>query len=224
MLNEALLKKCLQENARIPLENLAKVTWGNYSLIDRSASLVYIKPSGVSLKEIDPYKIAVVDLSGRQISGLKRSIDTNIHLELYKSFPDISSICHTHSPYATSYAQAKKDINVYGTTHADTFAGPVRVIDPPLDIYSTGELHESLLGKFIVDSMVPSDSNAILVSHHGPFAWSSKLDAIDVAIALEEIAKMAYITEKLGTTSPIEENIKDFHWSRKHGTNKRYGQ
>lgn len=224
MLNENFLKKCLRENARIPQENLAKLTWGNYSLIDRNTSRVYIKPSGVNIRELDYYQISVIDLDGQHISGLKCSIDTNIHLQIYKHFQNISSVCHTHSPYATAFAQAKKDINVYGTTHADTFAGPIRVIDPPLDIYSVGELHEFFLGNYIVDSITENDSNAILVSHHGPFVWSAKQDAVDVAIALEEVAKMAYLTEQLGMKSTIQDEIKNFHWDRKHGEKKRYGQ
>lgn len=224
MWNKELLKRCLLENARIPSENLAKVTWGNYSIIDKNTSLVYIKPSGVNLKEVGHESMAVVELSGKQRSGMKCSIDTNIHLELYKKFPEISSICHTHSPYATAFAQSKKEIKAYGTTHADTFAGHVRVIDPPLDIYSAGENHETLLGKFMAQSITSIDSNAILVSYHGPFAWSSKADAVDVAIALEEIAKIAYITEQLGASTTIPDAIKDFHWNRKHGAKKRYGQ
>jgi len=224
MLNDSFLKKCLYENTRIPQENLAKLTWGNYSLIDRNTSLVYIKPSGVNIKDLKYYQISVVDLDGQKVSGLKPSIDTKIHLQFYKYFSDISSVCHSHSTYATSFAQAKKDIKIYGTTHADTFAGPIRVIDPPIDVYSTGELHEFFLGNYIVDSITGSDSNAILISHHGPFVWSKKHDAVDVAVALEEVAKMAYLTEQMGTTVSINDEIKNFHWNRKHGENKRYGQ
>lgn len=224
MLNEDLLKKCLLENSRIQQENLAKVTWGNYSLIDRTTSFVYIKPSGVSLKDIDYNQIAVVQLDGKQISGLKCSVDTNIHLEFYKKFSYISSVCHTHSTYATAYAQAKKDINIYGTTHADTFDGKVRVIDPPVEIYHSEELHEFLLGQHIVNSLTNEDNTAILVASHGPFVWSNKYDAVDVSIALEEIAKMAYLTESICNPQPIKKDIKNFHWNRKHGNNKRYGQ
>lgn len=218
------LKKCLQENKRIHSENLAKLTWGNYSLIDRKKSLIYIKPSGLALTSACASDIAVVNLDGKQLSGKKCSIDTNIHLEIYKSVPWISSICHTHSCYATAYAQSKKDIQMYGTTHADTFMSSIRTIVPPLDIYDKEDLHELELGLFITRSLTDQDTGGILVYRHGPFAWSSGLDAVDVAIALEEIAKMSYITENLGMSEHLEDQIKNFHWNRKHGAKKRYGQ
>ena len=218
-----LLKKCLQENKRILNENLAKLTWGNYSLIDRSESLVYIKPSGLQLATAEPEDISIVTLDGVQISGKKCSIDTNIHLELYKAIPWMVSICHTHSCYATAYAQAKKDISMYGTTHADTFASSIRVLEPPLGIYEETQ-HEESLGKFIATSLTQQDTGGVLIYRHGPFAWSSSFEAVDVAIALEEIAKMSFLTESLGMTDTIESQIKHFHWDRKHGAKKRYGQ
>lgn len=223
--DKCLLKKCLQENRRIPSENLAKLTWGNYSLVDRKNSVIYIKPSGLSLSSATEDDIAIVNLAdGRQLAGKKCSIDTNIHLEIYRNISWISSICHTHSCYASAYAQAKRDIPVYGTTHADTFAASIRNIEPPLDIYNKEELHELELGTFISKSLTQEDTGGILVYRHGPFAWSTGLDAVDIAVALEEIAKMSYITESLGMTKPLESQIKNFHWDRKHGAKKRYGQ
>ena len=224
MLSSKLLEFCLVENKKIKKERLAKLTWGNYSCIDRKNSLVYIKPSGVDVESIKKEDIAVVDLDCKHVSGLKQSIDTPIHVEIYKSHPNISSICHNHSTYATSFAQANRSIQIYGTTHADVFAGCVRVISPPLSIYQTGEQHEKELGKYISKNILEKDTGAILLSSHGPFTWSRKKDAVDIAIALEEIAKMAYLTESMGGMLEVSNIISSFHWGRKHGKDKRYGQ
>ena len=224
MLNESFLSLCLDENKKIKKENLAKLTWGNYSCIDRETGLVYIKPSGVNLGSIGLKEISVIDINCHPVSGLKYSIDAPIHVELYRAMPHIRSVCHTHSTYATSFAQAEKYIRMYGTTHADMFFDDVRVITPPISIYELGKNHEKELGIFIAKNLTDQDSGAILVSHHGPFVWSDKEDAVNIAIALEEVAKMAFITEGLGSSKKVSDVISKFHWSRKHGKEKRYGQ
>ena len=224
MLNKDYLTLCLSENQKIKSERLAKLTWGNYSCIDRENSLVYIKPSGVDINSIKPDDISVVDMNCNQFSGLKFSIDTPIHIELYKSMPHIRSICHNHSTYATSFAQANRNIQMYGTTHADMFTDDIRTIPVPLSIYETGDQHEKELGIYISKNLTPNDSGAVLVCSHGPFVWSDKNNAVDVAVALEEIAKMAYITESLGGRLRVSKVISNFHWNRKHGEDKRYGQ
>jgi L-ribulose-5-phosphate 4-epimerase len=185
---------------------------------------VYIKPSGANIDCINENDISVVDMNCNQFSGLKFSVDTPIHVELYRAMPHVKSICHTHSTYATSFAQANRNIQMYGTTHADMFVDDVRVIEAPLSIYETGERHEKELGIYIAKNLTPSDSAAILVTSHGPFTWSDKNNAVDIAIALEEVAKMAFITEALGGRLRVSKAISSFHWDRKHGKDKRYGQ
>lgn len=219
-----LLKKCLEENRRIQKEGLAKLSWGNYSCIDRTEGLVYIKPSGVNLFDISETDIAVVDLENLQLSGMKKSVDTQIHLSLYKKLQNVNSVCHTHSTYATAYSQSGKNIEMYGTTHADFAIDVIRNLQSPLDIYEQGKDHEKFLGNFIASKIEDRDNCAILVKHHGPFFWSKSYDAVDVAIAIEEIAKMAFLTELLGSKDRIPVEISNFHWDRKHGKEKRYGQ
>ena len=158
MSNKDFLSLCLSENRKIKSECLAKLTWGNYSCIDRANSLVYIKPSGVDTDNIKEEDISVVDLNLDQKAGLKYSIDTPIHVELYKALPNIKSICHNHSTYATSFAQANRDIQMYGTTHADMFIDVVRVIASPFSIYETGDQHEKELGMYIAKHLTPRDS------------------------------------------------------------------
>lgn len=222
--DDHLREVCRVENVRIHAENLAKLSWGNYSCIDRSKGLVYIKPSGIDPSKIEDRDIAVVTLDGKQVAGLKKSVDTNIHLSIYQTLARVTSICHTHSTYATSFAQARRSIQQYGTTHCDVFPSEVRVIDPPTHIYSLGRDHEKELGKFISESLTENDFGAILVAHHGPFVWSQDFRAIDVAVALEEIAKMSFITEQLGSKKAVPVEVSRFHWSRKHGKGSWYGQ
>jgi len=216
--------RCLKENKKIKNSDLAKLSWGNYSCIDKNNGLVYIKPSGVDLDAINENDISVVDLEGNQLSGMKCSVDTQIHLSLYKNFEEITSICHTHSTYATAFSQAGKDINMYGTTHADVFPSAIRVITPPSEIYQKKD-HEKLLGEFISNSLKPFKNNgAIMVKYHGPFVWSANFSAVDIAIALEEISRMAYLTETLGCTKSLSCEISNLHWERKNGEGKWYGQ
>lgn len=214
---------CLAQNRRIVSESLAKLTWGNYSIIDRSNNLVYIKPTGIDLSSCSVEQIAVVDLDCHRVDGLKPSVDTKIHLELYKQFLDISSICHTHSPYAVAYAQAGMHIEVLGTTHADISRNAIKNIPVPEELFSLEADHEFELGKLIASSLSTDDA-AVLLRSHGPFVWSKNLDAVDVAIAIEEVAKMAFLTRQLSTDNYTTNSLREFHWNRKHGSKRSYGQ
>lgn len=215
---------CRSENIRIKEERLAKLTWGNYSCIDRELELVYIKPSGINPSHILDSDISVVDLNGNHLSGLNPSVDTAIHLAIYNSNPEVSSICHSHSTYATAYAQSCKDILQRGTTHCDTFHKKISAISPPKEIYEAGKSHEKALGEFISFESCKDSSGAVLVAFHGPFVWSKDANAVDLAIALEEIAKISFLSETLGCSLELPEEISKFHWSRKHGREKWYGQ
>ena len=223
------LKKAVYEaNVRLFESGLAVLTWGNVSAIDREKGLVVIKPSGVDYAELKPENMAVVDLCGNVAEeSLRPSSDTPTHLELYSSFKDIGAVVHTHSPFATAFAQAKRPIIPYGTTHADCFYGEV-----PLTRELTGEElaeYEKNTGKAIIEAFAgkdPASIPAALVASHGPFAWGkSPAGAVDNAITLEEVAKMAYYTLALSPEAArLGQHILDKHYFRKHGANAYYGQ
>ena len=223
------LKKAVYEaNVRLFKSGLAVLTWGNVSAIDREKGLVVIKPSGVDYAELKPENMAVVDLCGNVAEGSMRpSSDTPTHLELYSAFADVGAIVHTHSPFATAFAQAKRPIIPYGTTHADCFYGEV-----PLTRELTGEElaeYEKNTGKAIIEAFAgkdPASIPAALVASHGPFAWGkSPAGAVDNAITLEEVAKMAYYTLALSPEAArLGQHILDKHYFRKHGANAYYGQ
>jgi L-ribulose-5-phosphate 4-epimerase len=216
-------KFCLEQNRRIPSESLAKLTWGNFSVIDREESLVYIKPSGVDLSTCSDEDISVISVRGDRVSGLKPSVDTKIHLELYDKFTQIKSVCHTHSPYAVAFAQSGLNIEVMGTTHSDLSKQPISNVSVPDSLFDSGLDHELELGRLIARSVKEEDA-AVLLRNHGPFVWSRDFDAIDVAVAVEEIAKMAFLTLQLGNQCSVSTSLKEFHWNRKHGRDKSYGQ
>lgn len=223
------LKKAVYEaNVRLFESGLAVLTWGNVSAIDREKGLVVIKPSGVDYAELKPDDMAVVYLDGTVAEGsLRPSSDTPTHLELYAAFKDIGAVVHTHSSYATAFAQAKRTIIPFGTTHADCFYGEV-----PLTRELTGEElaeYEKNTGKAIIEAFAgidPASIPAVLVASHGPFAWGkSPVNAVDNAITLEEVAKMAYRTLTLAPDSArLGQHILDKHYFRKHGANAYYGQ
>ena len=223
-IDERLQGKCLDENRRIIESGLSTATWGNFSLVDRRKGLVYIKPSGVDVRKISHRDVSVVDIRTMKcVAGLKPSIDLATHVALYESW-EILSVCHTHSLYATSFAQAPRDIGVMGTTHADTFPGPVRVLHVPLGVYEKNDdSHEKRIGQEIVDNF-DVEEKAALLAHHGVFTWSKGIDSVDVARDLEEIAKLNHMTHTLNDRARIPETIRHFHWDRKHGKNPRYGQ
>lgn len=223
------LKKAVYEaNVRLFKSGLAVLTWGNVSAIDREKGLVVIKPSGVDYAELKPENMAVVDLNGNAVEGsLRPSSDTPTHLELYAAFKGIGAVVHTHSPFATAFAQAKRPITPYGTTHADCFYGEVP-LTRGLTPEELGE-YEKNTGKAIIEAFSgidPASIPAVLVSSHGPFAWGkTPSNAVDNAITLEEVAKMAYYTLALSPEAArLGQHILDKHYFRKHGSNAYYGQ
>ena len=223
------LKQAVFEaNLALVKEGLVKLTWGNASGIDREQNLVVIKPSGISYDEMKPEDMVVIDLEGTVMgSHLSPSSDTPTHLHLYRSFPQIGGIIHTHSEWATSWAQACLDLPCYGTTHADHFYGPV----PCTRLMTTDEIqghYEQATGKVIVerfDGIDPLQVPAVLVAEHGPFCWGKNpADALQHAVILEEIAKIAFRTVMLGKQGPVQPSILEKHYSRKHGPDAYYGQ
>ena len=208
--------------------NLVVFTWGNVSGIDRDKGLVIIKPSGVRYQEMTPDDMVVVDLNGKVVEGkFKPSSDTPSHLELYRNFADIGGIAHTHSSWATSWAQANKSIPVFGTTHADYFYG-----DIPCTRQLTKEEvkndYELNTGKLIVETYTgrnPMEMPAVLVAGHGPFTWGKNpAEAVHIAVVLEEIASMAFRTVVLGNHEKLENYLLEKHYRRKHGKDAYYGQ
>lgn len=223
------LKEAVFEaNIALVKEGLVKLTWGNASGVDRTQGLMVIKPSGISYDEMTPEDMVVIDLQGNVIdSRLKPSSDTATHLFLYQAFPAIGSIVHTHSEWATSWAQACRDIPCLGTTHADHFHGPVPCtrLMTPAEIQGQYELET---GKVIVERFAginPAEVPGVLVAEHGPFSWGKSVpEAVKSAIILEEIAKIAFRTVVLGRDFPVQQVLLEKHYSRKHGPDAYYGQ
>ena len=212
----------------LPKYGLVTFTWGNVSAVDRESGLVVIKPSGVDYETMKPEDMVVVDLDGNRVEGkLKPSSDTPTHIELYKAFGNIGGIVHTHSRWATVFAQAGRGIKAYGTTHGDYFYGeiPVTRLMTPEEI--AGE-YEKETGKVIAETFKDKDPDmipAVLVNSHGPFSWGKDAaEAVHNAVVLEETAMMAYYTVSLGKTSPMQQELLDKHFLRKHGKNAYYGQ
>ena len=227
---EQLKEKVCKANLDLVKHGLVLFTWGNVSAIDRESGLVVIKPSGVSYDGMKPSDMVVVDLEGKVVEGdLNPSSDTPTHLVLYKAFPEIGGVVHTHSTFATAWAQAGRDIPVLGTTHADYFYNDI----------PCGE-YEKETGNVIVErfsALKPMDTPAVLVKNHGPFTWGTDADnAVHNAVVLEEVAKMAFIAKSIHLSSniymgPLESNkpsmnmhLVEKHYSRKHGPNAYYGQ
>ena len=218
--------------ANIDLVKLGLVvfTWGNVSGIDRQKGLVVIKPSGIPYESMAPDHMVVVDLDGKVVdSRLKPSSDTPTHLVLYKSFPAIGGIVHTHSSWATSWAQAGRDIPALGTTHADYFYGPVPCTRK-LTAEEVNSAYEQETGNVIVETfsranLDPAAVPGVLVNNHAPFAWGKDAaNAVHNAKVLEEIARMAYHTLMLNPNATIDPYLLDKHYLRKHGKNAYYGQ
>ncbi len=225
---EKLKQEVYEANMMLPEYGLVTFTWGNVSAIDRETNLVVIKPSGVEYNKLKAVDMVVQDLDGNVVEGdLNPSSDTPTHLELYRQFKNIKGIVHTHSPWATIWAQSGKSINAYGTTHADYFYGPIPCTRKmtPEEIQSEYELNT---GKVIVETFGGSNPDhmpGVLVNSHGPFTWGTDAkNAVHNAVVLEEIAKMAYYTESLGKTTPMQPELLDKHFLRKHGANAYYGQ
>lgn len=226
---EKLKKEVYEANLNLVKYNLIDLTWGNVSGIDRKSGLVVIKPSGVDYSVLKAQDLVVVDLcTGKVVEGnLNPSSDLPTHLELYKSFPDIGGVTHTHSKYATSFAQAKKDIPAFGTTHADHFYGEIPCTRP-LTIEEINTDYERNTGLVIKETFSSIDYNAIpsvLVAAHGVFSWGKNaLKSVENALIAERCAEMAYLTMALGNVETISQSLLDKHYFRKHGKNAYYGQ
>lgn len=226
---EELKQQVYEANMLLPRYNLVTFTWGNVSGIDREKNLFVIKPSGVPYEELIPEDMVVMDLEGNKVEGdLNPSSDTATHLELYKAFPSIGGIVHTHSPYAVAWAQAGKDIPCFGTTHADYFYGDI----PCARNLTTEEIdagYEQNTGKVIIETFAdrnPEYVPGVICRNHGPFAWGKDaMEAVHNAVVLEEVAKMDLFTIKIDPdTDEAPENIRIKHFMRKHGPNAYYGQ
>lgn len=224
------LKQAVYEaNMELPRRGLVTYTWGNVSGVDREKGLFVIKPSGVAYEDLRPEDMVVLDLEGRQVEGkLKPSSDTATHLELYKAFPEIGGIVHTHSSWATSWAQAGRDIPCYGTTHADYFYGSIPCARN-LTKEEIEEGYEKNTGLVIVETfknLNPVYVPGVLLKNHGPFAWGTDAgEAVHNAVVLEEVAKMAARTEQIcPTVKEAPREIQDKHFFRKHGSDAYYGQ
>ena len=226
---EELKQEVLEANLQLPEYGLVTFTWGNVSGICRERNLVVIKPSGVSYEGMKAEDMVVVDLDGNVVEGdLKPSSDTPTHLELYKAFPNLGGIVHTHSRWATSFAQAGIALPALGTTHADTFYGDVPITRLLTSEEIKGE-YEKETGTVIIEcfkDMDPMDIPGVLVHSHGPFSWGKDAkEAVHNAVVLEEVAFMAYHTLQLNPEKGrISQEILDKHYYRKHGANAYYGQ
>jgi len=229
MLLPKLRAQVLEANLELVRRGLVLYTFGNVSGISREQGLVVIKPSGVPYEDMKPEHLVVSDLAGKIVEGtLRPSSDLPTHLVLYKAFSGAGGVAHTHSEYATAWAQARRPIPCFGTTHADYFHGPVPVTDamPDHEIQTEYELNT---GHAIVRAFQKIDSYAIpavLVANHGPFCWGTDAGtAAHNAVILESVARMAYFTRGINDKAePVGRGLHDKHFMRKHGTNAYYGQ
>lgn len=228
---EELKKIVCEANRTLPGYGLVTFTWGNVSAIDRESGFFVIKPSGIEYDKLTPEDMVVIDMDGKKVEGrYNPSSDTSTHLEIYKAFPEVGGIVHTHSSYATSWAQAGRSIPCYGTTHADYIYGEV----PCLRCLTSEEIqegYEANTGRLIVNEFArmckdPMSVPAVLCKNHGPFAWGKDAgEAVHNAVVLEEVAKMAYRTETINHhVQPAPQELQDKHYYRKHGANAYYGQ
>lgn len=225
---EELKDRVYRANLELVTHKLVVYTWGNVSGFDSERKLLVIKPSGVSYNSMTPGDMVIVDLDGNVVEGTNRpSSDTDTHIELYKAFPAIGGIVHTHSTYAVAWAQALQPIPPFGTTHADHFYGEI----PCTRVLSQEEVeagYEKETGKVIVETfreLDPVSVPGVLVGSHGPFSWGASPEkAVYNAVVLEEIARMALLTIQLGNPGPIRKYLLDKHFNRKHGKNAYYGQ
>ncbi|QGQ44896.1 L-ribulose-5-phosphate 4-epimerase [Metabacillus sediminilitoris] len=228
---EQLKKDVLEANLQLPKHGLVTFTWGNVSGIDREQGLVVIKPSGVAYNELKLGDMVVVDLAGNVIEGsLLPSSDTETHLVLYKAFSEIGGIVHTHSPWATSWAQAHRPIPALGTTHVDYFYGEIP-ITRSLTQQEILEAYELETGNVIIETFKKLDLDpvampGVLVASHAPFCWGKNADqAVHNAVVLDEVAKMALHTFQLNPQIDlIDQYLLDKHYLRKHGPVAYYGQ
>ena len=225
---EIVKQRVLEANLALVSHELVVFTWGNVSERDPETGIIVIKPSGLPYSHMTAEHMVVLDPDGKQLEGdLKPSSDAPTHLELYRNFDSLGGIVHTHSPWATSWAQAGKPIPVYGTTHADYFYGPVPCTSALTEEEVEGD-YEINTGKIIVETFRQLDCLSmpgVLVHGHGPFTWGKDAhEAVHNAVVLEEVAKMAFRTEMLGNKQPLDQFLVDKHYKRKHGKDAYYGQ
>ena len=223
------MKQSVYEANRLLKESgLVVLTWGNVSQIDRETGYIVIKPSGVDYSTMTAEDMVVVDLEGNVVEGkLKPSSDLPTHVELYKAFPDVGGITHTHSRWATIFSQAGAPIPALGTTHADVFYGEIPVTRKMTPEEIAGQ-YEKETGKVIVETFShinPNEIPAVLVNSHGPFIWGKDaMKSVENAITLEEVAMMSYYTLQINGNARIQQELLDKHFLRKHGANAYYGQ
>jgi len=225
---EELKEKVFQANLDLVNLDLVVFTWGNVSAIDRDKGLVVIKPSGVSYDDMKAEEMVVVVLEGNVVEGkLNPSSDTPTHLVLYKAFQNIGGVVHTHSSWATSWAQAGKSIPALGTTHADYFYGPIPCTRK-LTAEEVETAYEIETGNVIVETFEKFDADAVpgvIINNHGPFSWGTDAkNSVYNAKVLEEVAKMAFASLQLNPNAEIDQYLLDKHYNRKHGKDAYYGQ
>jgi len=229
MMLESLRESVCTANCDLVRAGLVTLTWGNVSGIDRQRGLIVIKPSGVPYDKLEPTHMVVVDLEGNLVEGeLRPSSDTPSHLVLYRHFEQVGGIVHTHSRYATMFAQARHEIPCLGTTHADHFHGPVP-ITRPLTESEVADDYEGHTGRVIVERFAqlnPQATPAVLAAGHGPFTWGPTVaKAVDNAVALEFVARLAIETLHINADAPpLSQAQLDKHFFRKHGPGAYYGQ
>ncbi len=227
---EDLKKETLKANLELVKLGLVLFTWGNVSVLDEKTGLIAIKPSGVSYESMCADDIVIVDIEGNTVEGSRNpSSDTATHIELYKAFKGVRSIVHTHSKWATSWAQACKSIPSLGTTHADNFYGDIPCTRN-MTAEETEQNYEKNTGKVIVETFIknqidPLSIGAVIVANHGPFSWGSTSEkAVENAAVMEYTAEMAYISLSLNPDANMPEVLLEKHFKRKHGKNAYYGQ
>ena len=227
-----LKEKVWKANLLLPKYGLVTFTWGNVSEVDREAGVIAIKPSGVAYEDLRPEDMVVLDLeTGKKVEGkYNPSSDTPTHLELYRAFSGVGGIVHTHSSQATSFAQAGVGIAAYGTTHGDYFYGEIPCTDAMTPEAIAGE-YEKETGTIIIDTfrarnIDPMQVPAVLVKSHGPFAWGKDaMEAVHNSVVLEEVAAMNFRTRLINPAiTPMQKELLDKHYLRKHGANAYYGQ
>jgi Ribulose-5-phosphate 4-epimerase and related epimerases and aldolases len=229
---EDLKREAYEANVALPREGLINLTFGNASAIDRSKGIFAIKPSGVDYTALKPEDMVLVDLEGKIVEGnLRPSSDTPTHRRLFLAFPDIGGVVHTHSSHATAFAQAGREIPIFGTTHADYFYGNIPVTRKMTPDEIGGGAYEWETGNVIVElftqrSSDPLDFPAVLVNRHAPFTWGKTVaKAVEVAVAVECIAHMALMSLQLNPSlATIEPELLNKHFKRKHGPGAYYGQ
>jgi L-ribulose-5-phosphate 4-epimerase len=225
----SLIADVLEANRALPAHGLAPLTWGNASAIDRDEGVVVIKPSGVAYADMTEEDMVTVDLDGNVVVGERRpSTDTPTHLALYRAFEEIGGVVHTHSTWSVAWAQAQREIPLLGTTHADLCAFPIPVTraltDDEIETDYEGATGTTLVE--LISERGPLDLPCALVRGHAPFCWAATpAKAVDVAVTLEQVARMALLTTMLEPGAPpLQEALRDKHFERKHGSQAYYGQ